>query len=97
MTLEPDSYEMNEDLRDPEQAASTEELHDSVDSLAPADAFDSVIEALKAGIDRTQLRRNLELTPEERVQKFLSFARLANELREAGRRARELDPEWGLK
>ena len=88
---------MTEPIRYPERPAAPDELHDAVDSLAPADAFDPVIEALKAGIDRTQLRRNLELTPEERVQKFLSFSRLANELREAGRRARELDPEWGLK
>ena len=88
---------MTEPIPYPEPPAAPDELHDAVDRLAPADAFDSVLEALKAGIDRTQLRRNLELTPEERVQKFLSFARLANELREAGRRARELDQEWGLK
>lgn len=74
-----------------------EELQDRVDSLAPADAFDPFIEALKAGMDRTQLRQNIRLTPDQRLQKFLGFAKLAGELREAGRRAREENPAWGLK
>ena len=87
---------MTEPMRCAEQPMPTEELHDAADGLAPADAYDPVIEVFKTGVDRTQLRSNLELTVEERVQKFLSFARLAHELRVAGRRAREQDPSWGL-
>jgi len=88
---------MTEPIRYPEPPTPAEELHETLDGLAPADAFDPVIEAFKAGLDRTQLRRNLELTPEEQVQKFLNFAKFAHDLREAGRRAREQDPSWGLK
>lgn len=50
---------------------------------------DPVIEAYKRDIDRTLLRENLELTPEQRLLKLQDFVRFAAELREAGRRARE--------
>jgi hypothetical protein len=59
--------------------------------LAPPDFYDPVIEAYKKDVDRTLLRENLKLTVEERFQKFQSFAIFANELREAGRRARAAD------
>jgi hypothetical protein len=49
---------------------------------------DPVIEAYKKDIDRTLLRENLKLTPEERLLKLQDFVRLAVALREAGRRAR---------
>ncbi|MBM3836922.1 MAG: hypothetical protein FJ398_02975 [Verrucomicrobia bacterium] len=65
--------------------------------LAPADTYDPLIEAFKKDMDRTLLRENLKLTPAQRAQKFLDFARFADELREAGRRARAKDPSWGLK
>lgn len=71
-------------------------LNDDI-GLAPADAFDPVIEFYKKDVDRTLIRENLKLTPDQRVRKFLDFARFAWELREAGRRAREKDPHWGLK
>ena len=88
---------MTEPASDPAHTSQADELHDRMDTLAPADAYDPVIEAFKAGVDRTQLRQNLALTPEQRLQKFLGFAKLANELRKAGRRAREQNPSWGLK
>lgn len=50
---------------------------------------DPVIEAYKKDIDRTLLRENLKLTPEQRLQKLFRLQRFAQELREAGRRARE--------
>jgi hypothetical protein len=58
---------------------------------------DPVIEAYKKDVDRTLLRGNLRLTPAERAAKFADAARFAHELREAGRRAREADPKWGLR
>jgi hypothetical protein len=63
--------------------------------LAPPDVFDPVLEVYKKDVDRTLLRENLKLSPAERAEKFLSFARFTAELAEAGRRARAKDPEWG--
>jgi hypothetical protein len=56
--------------------------------LAPPDYYDPVLEVFKKDIDRTLLRENLKLSPEERLLKFESFAAYARELREAGQRAR---------
>lgn len=49
--------------------------------LAPADYCDPVIEAYKKDVDRTLLRENLKLTPEERFRKFEQFMRSVQELR----------------
>ncbi len=49
---------------------------------------DPVIEAYKAGIDRTLLRENLKLTVEARFEKLMDLQRFAEELRAAGARAR---------
>ncbi len=57
--------------------------------LAPADYSDPVIEVYKKDVDRTLLRENLKLTVEERFVKFERFWEYAEELREAGRRARQ--------
>ena len=51
--------------------------------------MDSVIEALKRDVDRTLLRENLRLTPEERVLELMALLRAAEEFRQAGIRARE--------
>ena len=40
-------------------------------------------------VDRTLLRENLNLTPGERLEKFVRFAKFAEELREAGKRMRK--------
>jgi hypothetical protein len=58
----------------------------SIPELPPPDAFDPVIEAYKAHVDRTLLRENLRLTPEQRLQKMISFIEMAEELRAAARR-----------
>jgi hypothetical protein len=79
------------------QPSSLEEPETDDVWLAPADAFDPVIEAYKRDVDRSLLRENLKLTPAERAQKLVAFARFAAELQEAGRRARVADPSWGLK
>ena len=52
-------------------------------------APDPVIAAYKKDIDRTLLRENLKLTPEERLLKLQSFVRFLSEVRAAGRRSRE--------
>jgi len=39
----------------------------------------------RKGVDRTLLRRNLTLTPEERLLQLQELARFADELRRAGR------------
>jgi hypothetical protein len=49
---------------------------------------DPVVEAYKAGIDRTLIRENLKLTVEERFRKAMELARFADELRRAGRESR---------
>lgn len=54
-------------------------------ALPPADFRDPVIEAYKKDIDRTLLRENLKLTPEQRFQKHQSFMRFFYAMREAGR------------
>lgn len=45
---------------------------------------DPVIEAYKAGIDRTLIRERLERTPAERVLDLVKFAGFAEELARAG-------------
>ncbi|MCC7010392.1 MAG: hypothetical protein IT184_16405 [Acidobacteria bacterium] len=50
---------------------------------------DPVVEAYKRDVDRTLLRENLRLTPEQRLMKLQDFVRFTAELREARRRARE--------
>ncbi len=47
-----------------------------------------VIEAYKKDIDRTLLRENLKLTPEQRVQKFIDMQLMAEELKKAGQQLR---------
>jgi hypothetical protein len=49
---------------------------------------DPVIEAYKAGVDRTLLRKNLTLTVDERFEQLTELQHLAEELRRAGRAAR---------
>ena len=50
---------------------------------------DPVIEAFKKDIDRTLLRENLKLTPEQRLLKLQDFVKFTAALRQAGRQARE--------
>jgi hypothetical protein len=49
---------------------------------------DPVVERYKRDVDRTLLRRNLTLTPEQRLLQLMELQRFAEELRRAGRRAR---------
>jgi hypothetical protein len=45
---------------------------------------DPVVEAYKAGVDRTLIRERLARTPAERAEDLVALARFAEELREAG-------------
>jgi hypothetical protein len=54
--------------------------------LAPADYCDPVIEAYKKDVDRTLLRENLKLTPEERLRKADCVHVSVAGWREAGKR-----------
>jgi hypothetical protein len=44
---------------------------------------DPLIEAYKKDVDRTLLRENLRLTPQQRIEKLMSFMRSLERLREA--------------
>jgi len=46
---------------------------------------DPVIEVYKRDIDRTLLRENLKLTPEQRLLQLMDFQRFFEELQKAGR------------
>ena len=48
-------------------------------------ALDPVVAAYLKDVDRTLLRENLKLTPEDRIRKLQDFVRLAVALREARR------------
>ena len=49
---------------------------------------DPVIEAYKKDVDRTLIRENLKLTPQQRIENLTALQRFAEELREGGRRAK---------
>ena len=78
----------NESSRPARETEAVAVHHD----LAPADERDPVIEMYKQDVDRTLLRENLKLTVEERFLKFERFWEYAQELREAGRKARQTGP-----
>ena len=50
---------------------------------------DPVIEAYKKDVDRTLIRENLRLSVEERFEKLMRLQEFAEELRRAGRQARQ--------
>jgi hypothetical protein len=66
----------------------TDRRLEKLGDLAPPEYRDPVIEAYKRDVDRTLLRENLKLTPDERFRKFASFARFVEELQIAGSKAR---------
>jgi len=51
--------------------------------------LDPVIEAYKKDIDRTLIRENLRLTVDQRFQQLMKLQRFAEELQNAGRKARQ--------
>jgi hypothetical protein len=59
--------------------------------LAPADAYDPIIEAFKRDVDRTLLRENLRLTPAQRGEKFLQAMITVYEVRRFARERRGIE------
>jgi hypothetical protein len=59
-------------------------------SSAPRESLppDPVIEVYKRDVDRTLLRENLRLTPQQRIEKLISFMRAMERMREAAARRR---------
>ena len=53
-----------------------------------AQSTDPVVAAYLKDVDRTLLRTNLRLTPEERIRKLQDFVRVVIELRQARRAER---------
>ncbi len=49
------------------------------------------IEFYKIDIDRTLLRANLQLSPQQRIEKLQAALRLVTELQAAGKRLRKLE------
>ena len=50
-----------------------------------SEVVDPVVAAYMKDVDRTLLRSNLRLSPEDRIRKLQDFVRLMAALREAGR------------
>lgn len=49
---------------------------------------DPVVEVYKKDVDRTLIRENLKLTPQERIERLIALQRFAAELRMAGEQLR---------
>lgn len=60
-----------------------EENPNDLVGLAPADAVDPVIEVYKKDVDRTLLRENLKLTPQQRSEQLVRFLAAIAEVRRA--------------
>jgi hypothetical protein len=52
---------------------------------AARSSLDDVIEAYKAGLDRSLIVRNLKRSVEERLESLMQLQEFAQELRQAGR------------
>jgi hypothetical protein len=50
---------------------------------------DPLLEALIRDVDMSLIRRNLQLTPQQRIDQLVEMQRFAAELAKAGRKARE--------
>jgi hypothetical protein len=60
-----------------------------ISDCGPGRGTDPIIELYKQDVDRTLLRENLKLTPDQRLLKLSDFMRLAEEMRTARRLAWE--------
>lgn len=64
-------------------------MKDSANSAKSRIESDPVIEAYKKDIDVTLIRENLRLTVDQRFQQLMELQRFAEELQNAGRKARQ--------
>ena len=60
-----------------------------VDKVEAETDLDPVIEAYKKDVDVTLIRENLRLTVDQRFQQLMKLQQFAEDLRNAGRKARE--------
>ena len=60
-----------------------------VDRIEGGKDLDPVIEAYKKDVDVTLIRENLRLTVDQRFQQLMKLQQFAEDLRRAGRKARE--------
>lgn len=60
-----------------------------VDKIEAARDMDPVIEAYKKDVDVTLIRENLRLTVDQRFQQLMKLQQFAEDLHNAGRKARE--------
>lgn len=65
------------------------QMSDSTDDAKTRIAQDPVIEAYRKDIDRGLIRENLRLTVDQRFRQLMELQRFAEELQNAGRKARE--------
>ena len=61
---------------------------ENMESPAPDDDVDPLVEALVRDVDLSLVTRNLALTPQERLDQLAEMQRFAQALAEAGRKAR---------
>jgi hypothetical protein len=59
------------------------------DRVEAGQDLDRIIEAYKKDIDVTLIRENLRLTVDQRFQQLMKLQQFAQDLRRAGRKARE--------
>jgi hypothetical protein len=69
--------------------ASIPGLRYDSDMGTSAAAQDPLLEALIRDVDMSLIRRNLQLTPQQRIDQLVEMQRFAAELAKAGRKARE--------
>lgn len=60
-----------------------------VDKVEAGKDLDPVIEAYKKDLDVSLIRENLRLTVDQRFQQLMKLQQFAEDLRRAGRKARE--------
>lgn len=66
-----------------------QEVREVLESRLSAErsSIDEIVDLYKRDVDRTLIRENLKLTPEQRLRKLMELQQVAEELRRAGRRA----------
>jgi hypothetical protein len=77
-------------MLDPEPTPAPDLIDSPVSSEGERSGLDAVVSMYQKGIDVTLIRENLRRTPAERLRNHQALMHLAEELREAGQRARRI-------
>jgi hypothetical protein len=67
---------------------NADDMKDSAQQVNTPIESDPVIEAYRKDVDRSLIRENLRLTVDQRFQQLMELQRFAEELQNAGRKAR---------